>query len=201
MLDLPVFVLGNLLDHLANVGSSLDVQNPHNLKSLFSGVTQITSRIYVKITVLASRHSKLLRATPQITQDSNYARFSLFSRDTLQLHPPRARARSPPQKTGTVLYRIKLVIVRIMVIVMLDVEVNVSLVVILEVVVDVSLGGGGGDAAPGEEIVPANAGAASAMLRIATAQVWRRLFTLGAPSKRCKSFASRKMMQTFCIAP
>lgn len=49
-------------------------------------------------------------------------------------------------------------------------------VVMLDVEVDVSLGGGGGDAAPGEEIVPANAETASAMLRIATAHVWRKVF-------------------------
>lgn len=71
-------------------------------------------------------------------------------------------------------------IVRIMVVAMLDVEVDVSLVVVtLDVDVCVSLGGGG-DVLPGEEIVPPNAETASAMLKTATAHVWRKLFTLGA---------------------
>ena len=64
-------------------------------------------------------------------------------------------------------------------------------VVMLDVEVDVSLGGGGGDAAPGEDIVPPNAETASAMLTIATAHVWRRVFMWVPPAKN---------MQTFCIS-
>ena len=63
-------------------------------------------------------------------------------------------------------------------------------VVMLDVEVDVSVGGGGGDAAPGEDIVPPNAETASAMLTIATAHVWRKVFTWVPPKK----------MQNFCIA-
>lgn len=61
-------------------------------------------------------------------------------------------------------------------------------VAMLDVDVDVSLGGGGGDATPGDEIVPANAETASAMVRIATAHVWRKLFIWVPP----------KEMQKFC---
>ncbi len=53
-------------------------------------------------------------------------------------------------------------------------------VIMLDGGVDVSLGGGGGDVAPGDEIIPANAEPASAMLKTAMAHVWRKLFTLGA---------------------
>jgi hypothetical protein len=74
-------------------------------------------------------------------------------------------------------------------------------VVMLDVEVDVSLGGGGGDAAPGEDIVPPNAETASAMLTIATAHVWRKVFMWVPPAKRCKTFAYPKMMQNFCVAP
>ena len=91
-------------------------------------------------------------------------------------------------KTQSNPYRIKLTIVRIMVVVMLDVE------------VDVSVGGGGGDAAPGEDIVPPNAETASAMLTIATAHVWRRVFTW-VPPKKMQNFAYPKIMQNFCVAP
>lgn len=53
-------------------------------------------------------------------------------------------------------------------------------VVTLDVGVDVSLGGGGGDVAPGEDIIPefAVAETASAIVRIATAHVWRKFLTL-----------------------
>ena len=44
-------------------------------------------------------------------------------------------------------------------------------------VVEVPLGGGGGVAAPGESIVPANAEAESAAIRIATAHVRCSLLT------------------------
>ena len=63
-------------------------------------------------------------------------------------------------------------------------------VVMLDVEVDVSLGGGGGDATPGDDIVPPNAETASAMLKIATAHVWRKVFTWVPPKK----------MQNFCIS-
>jgi hypothetical protein len=43
--------------------------------------------------------------------------------------------------------------------------------------VEVWLGGGGGDATPGESIVPANAEAASAIVRIDTAHIRRNFFT------------------------
>ena len=44
-------------------------------------------------------------------------------------------------------------------------------------VVEVPLGGGGGDTTPGESIIPANAEAESAAIRIATAHDRRNLLT------------------------
>lgn len=54
------------------------------------------------------------------------------------------------------------------------------IVVVTLDVADVSLGGGGGAVAPGEDIIPelADAETASAIVRIATAHVWRKFLTL-----------------------
>jgi hypothetical protein len=48
---------------------------------------------------------------------------------------------------------------------------------LVEVLVDVWLGVGAGAGAPGESIIPANAGTARATVTIVTAQVRRNLFT------------------------
>ena len=66
----------------------------------------------------------------------------------------------------------------------------------VDVVVD-PLGGGGGTA-PGECIVPANTEIASAMLRIATADVRHKVFTMGLLQKeRYKIFCISAIMQGY----
>ena len=54
--------------------------------------------------------------------------------------------------------------------------VRISVVVMMPVEDVVLVGVGVGAGAPGESICPAKAETASAKLRIATAQVWRRVF-------------------------
>lgn len=71
----------------------------------------------------------------------------------------------------------------------------------LDVEVDVSVGGGGGDAAPGEDIVPPNAETASAMLTIATAHVWRKVFTWVPPREDAKLLHFRRSCKTFASHP
>ena len=56
-------------------------------------------------------------------------------------------------------------------------------VVVMSVDVDISLGGGGVDTTPGQSICPANTETANVRLSMVAAHIWRKVFTLVAPSK------------------
>jgi len=58
--------------------------------------------------------------------------------------------------------------------------VTITVVVMLVVKIDNSLGGGGGSTAPGECIIPANAGTVSVRVRASTVPIRLNLFTCGA---------------------